>query len=177
MQEEAARYYHHFFPLLDLGLGDNPERGRHVIARRSFPSGSLLFEEDPFAVAAREGCTSTHCNHCCRPLISEPDIIACDDCAAAWYCSAGCARLDRECGWHRKECAANKDLAPRSLAVYARLVLRMLGRKQTEVNNSPPRFSFSYLGLILLNLHRICLFRSRECSFSLPIENMTPSQR
>jgi len=83
--------------------------GRFCEAGRDIEAGEILYEEAPFASMLRTDARETHCSNCYKRMGDDKDIIVCDRCSIAKFCSAKCleqATLE----FHQFECPFIKGL-------------------------------------------------------------------
>lgn len=71
----------------------DPVRGRHGVATRDVPAGTVLLLESPVAARLRPPFLASHCSHCLKRLGLAP--LPCNSCTAVRYCSKEC-RLEKE---------------------------------------------------------------------------------
>ncbi|XP_005110357.2 SET and MYND domain-containing protein 4 [Aplysia californica] len=78
-----------------------PDQGRFLVANQSFPKGSTLIVERPFAAVLLPEHYESHCHHCFTALPSNP--VGCCQCSAVRFCNESC----RDAAWslyHKVEC-------------------------------------------------------------------------
>jgi len=130
----------------------HPLKGRCLVATREFAPGDVVLRQQPYAVAlvfggdgdpggsggggggggGGSGCCC--CDYCHRPVglpAGLPPALRCSRCKLARYCSPAHQRA-AWAAWHREECAALADAAPRRPPLTLRLAARALWRRRRE---------------------------------------------
>jgi len=83
--------------------------GRFVEALRDIEAGEILVEEAPFASMLRTDARETHCTNCYKRMTDGNDVIVCDRCSIAKFCSSQC--LEKATAeFHQFECPFIKGL-------------------------------------------------------------------
>jgi len=83
--------------------------GRFVEARRDIEAGEILVEEAPFASMLRTDARETHCSNCYKRMTEENEVIVCQRCSIAKFCSAECLDMATK-EFHQFECPFIKGL-------------------------------------------------------------------
>jgi len=84
--------------------------GRFVEAHRDIEAGEILIEEAPFASMLRTDARETHCTNCYKRMGEEErDVIVCERCCIAKFCSARCL-AEATTEFHQFECPFIKGL-------------------------------------------------------------------
>ncbi|CAM6088946.1 unnamed protein product [Calypogeia fissa] len=71
------------------------EKGWSLQTKEDLPSGSLVFQEDPYAAVVLKSARDTHCHFCFEKLPADP--VPCSGCAIPLYCSELCRNTARSC--------------------------------------------------------------------------------
>ncbi|XP_026576946.1 SET and MYND domain-containing protein 4 [Pseudonaja textilis] len=119
-----------------VSLGFSGLKGRHLVAAKDLPPGTLLVREAAFASVLcpgqsllREGTAQAlqdgqpanpdlHCHHCLCPLLAS---VPCRGCSYSRYCGPACAQLAWS-SYHWAECALGGLLL--ALGVFCHLAFR-----------------------------------------------------
>jgi len=77
--------------------------GRYVEASSTVEAGEIIIEEKPFASMLRNDSRKTHCSNCYKRMKEEKEIIACQRCNVATFCSKKCCE-EATIEFHQFEC-------------------------------------------------------------------------
>ena len=121
------------------------ERGRHLVARRSFEPGDVVVSQWPYAAVLFNAEISRFCNYCFR---SATNLRRCSRSKFASYCSRECQLRDWKEGY-RNECDFLVQSAPRIPPASVRLAAHVAWKYKKELEHSLEKTDMwnSYLGV------------------------------
>lgn len=110
-----------------IEVKETQEKGRHCVAAKDFPVGSIILAVDPEIDAPFGNDVSNHCSYCykCLPTVDfasvDPDVppepeYRCPGCKAVFYCSEEC-RVKHWKHIHHKECNAINAISEMSIII------------------------------------------------------------
>lgn len=113
-----------------LAISISPEKGRCLIAKRSFTRGEIVLLQDPYVSVLDSASVNKRCDVCFRLCTN---LKRCSVCKTTWYCGGTCQRN----GWrlHQHECKAitslkeEKQQTPTS---SLQLMLRLLIKRKLQ---------------------------------------------
>ncbi|KAG4072045.1 hypothetical protein HA402_015544 [Bradysia odoriphaga] len=82
-----------------LQLKWQEDRGRHLVATKTIPSGSTLIIEHPSSWIVHPNHCHSFCQHCCREI---KNLVPCDECSSVVFCSVECRKESQT--YHPYEC-------------------------------------------------------------------------
>lgn len=109
-----------------ISVAYSAEKGRHIVATKSFSPGQLVLEQLPYAAVLYDEQVPGRCDHCYAPC-ERP--LKCGRSKLARYCS----REHQKAAWdagYKQECDSLVKLAPRVPPPTVRLAARTLWRRQ-----------------------------------------------
>ncbi|VEN36587.1 unnamed protein product [Callosobruchus maculatus] len=112
VQSQKATPYHQNIPCIpeeirnkhiacatnSVEIKDNDDLGRHIVATKDIQLGEVIAVEKPFCHIL-VGKTSSHCRECLRLCYN---LISCQNCTEALYCSKNCK--EKANSYHKYEC-------------------------------------------------------------------------
>ncbi|KYB28398.1 SET and MYND domain-containing protein 4-like Protein [Tribolium castaneum] len=120
-----------------IEIMQNERYGRHVVATRNIEMGEILAIEKPYASIVTDS-VSVYCHECLKLCYN---MIPCDKCTKALYCSDNCKDKAYE-SYHKYECPIHLSLDPLLIDSSKRLALRIALISRNEwagslLNESP----------------------------------------
>ncbi|XP_045774936.1 SET and MYND domain-containing protein 4-like [Maniola jurtina] len=107
------------------------EMGRHVVAKRDIKVGEILAQEDPYLSVLLKSQILCSCSYC---LSRSLNLLPCDSCCMALYCSNEC----KEKAWreyHSVECPLMVTLVEMDFTKLELLALRTVIKARTDHNS------------------------------------------
>jgi len=125
-----------------LSLKYSEHEGRHLVASKDLPEGSIIISEHPYAAVLLPQWFDTHCQHCYQ-LIHL--LYPCKQCIEVRYCSDDCRKASWDM-YHYFECGKLKLLEQIGIA---HLSLRIILLTPTEelLKKRKPRIENPYLNV------------------------------
>ncbi|CAH2236054.1 SET and MYND domain-containing protein 4 [Pararge aegeria] len=107
------------------------EMGRHVIAKKDIKVGEVLAQEDPYFSLLLKSQLLCSCSYC---LSRSLNLIPCDSCCLALYCSVECKNKAWQ-EYHSVECPLMVTLMKMDFTKLELLALRTVIRARHDHNN------------------------------------------
>nr|ABR16570.1 unknown [Picea sitchensis] len=113
-----------------LAISISPEKGRCLIAKRSFTRGEIVLLQDPYVSVLDSASVNKRCDVCFRLCTN---LKRCSVCKTTWYCGGTCQRN----GWrlHQHECKAItslKEEKQQTPTPSLQLMLRLLIKRKLQ---------------------------------------------
>eukprot|EP00268_Persea_americana_P038152 TRINITY_DN3779_c0_g1_i23.p1 TRINITY_DN3779_c0_g1~~TRINITY_DN3779_c0_g1_i23.p1 ORF type:complete len:461 (-),score=63.36 TRINITY_DN3779_c0_g1_i23:2850-4232(-) len=128
-----------------LAVSSLPDKGRCLVATRSFAPGEVIISQEPYACIPNNPSAVVRCDGC----FASGNLKKCSGCRMTWYCGSTCQKSEWKL--HQLECQGLASLTEdrrKMLTPSIRLMVRLVLKKKLQSEQVIPTTTVDNYGLV-----------------------------